>query len=257
MASKNIYPDISIKRIKNPSRFYAIPLLGFFVKAIMLIPVSLYLCILSFVWCFVWMINSFYILFTGKYWNVAYNLSSGLIHLSAKMTFFLFGMTDKYPGFDFEINDSFSVSITYPKKPNRWFAIPVFGLLARVILLVPFFIYYKIISTAAWIALCVGSFFVTFTGIYPESDYEINRDSFRLSQSVFMWLAGLSDTYPSFWISMNHSGIKITLIIISILVNLGGLSFRNEHRQDRMKNNYNYYGSQTSVPQQYNYFNQK
>ncbi|HSW88679.1 MAG TPA: DUF4389 domain-containing protein [Candidatus Saccharimonadales bacterium] len=257
MASKNMYPDINIKRIKNPNRLYAIPLFGFLVKLIMIIPVGIYMVILSFAWFFVWIINSFYILFNGKYWNVGYNFSSGLIHLSAKIAFFMFGMTDTYPGFDFAIDDSFSISITYPKKPNRWLAIPLFGFLARLILLIPFLIYQTVLSKAAQIALVVGSFFVTFTGKYPESDYEINRDSYRLDQAAFMWFAGLSDTYPSFWISMNHSGIKITLIILSILLNVVGFSFRKDHHREKMQNNYNYYGSQTSIPQQDNYFNQK
>lgn len=245
MASKkkNLYPEITVSRIKNPSRFYAIPVLGWLVKIIMLIPVGIFICILSFANFFIWMINSFYITFTGKYWKVAYDLNTGIIRLVLKSQFFIYGLTDQYPGFSFAIDDKFSIKIPYPKSPSKFFAFPIFGLLVRFIMLIPFWIYQSIISRAASIALAVGSFFVTFTGIYPESDYEINRDAVRLEIAANMWLLGLSDEYPSFWISMNHQAIKIILIILSILL-MGanyssGFTNRDNSRNRNMRQYYN------------------
>jgi hypothetical protein len=253
--SKKIYPEISIKLIKNPNRFYAIPLLGYLVKCIMVIPVSIYLLILSIISLFVWIINSFYILFTGKYWKFAYTFNVGLIHLQAKISFFLYGMTDKYPGFGFEIDDAFAITIPYPKKPSKRFAIPIIGFFLRLILLIPYMLYTVIISRAAEIALAVGSFFVTFTGKYPESDFEINRDAYRISIAASMWFTGLSDTYPSFWISMNHKVIKIVLIILSVLLTIliyGNNIFNSSSSHNAYQQQY--YNS-NSIPR-YNY-NQK
>jgi hypothetical protein len=258
MAAKNkkIYPEISIKLIKNPSRFYAIPLLGYVIKFIIVVPVLIYLLILNIINFFVWIINSFYILFTGTYWKFAYDFNLGLIRLGAKISFFFYGMTDTYPGFSFEIDDAFSIAIPYPKTPSRFLAIPILGFLIRLILLIPYLIYQTIITRAALIALIVGSFFVTFTGKYPESDFEINRDAYRLNVASSMWFSGLSDNYPSFWISMNHKAIKIVLIVLAALMTVisYGNNFMNNKSSDTMYQQ-QYNNSSSNI--QYNYYNQK
>lgn len=218
----NIYPQISARLIANPNRLYAFFVLGFVIKTIMLIPQFfelIFLGIAAFV--MVVLINPFVVLFTGKYWDSAYQLTSGILRLTTKISFFLYGLTDKYPGFGFAINDNFSVDIPKPQAPNRFFAIPVLGGLARIILLIPFLIYENVIRNAGYIAMVVSSFPVLFKGNYPESTYEIERDSVRLNLSMSMYMVGLSDKYPSFWISMNHQTVKIILIILGVLMMFG------------------------------------
>lgn len=227
----HLYPPITIHRITHPNRWYAFPIFGFVIKTILLIPQFLQLLILGIAAFFmVALINPFVVLFTGNYWNPAYQLTSGMMRLGVKIAFFLYGLTNTYPGFDFTIHDDYKVEIHKPQHPNRLFAIPLFGFLVRAILLIPFLLYEGVIRTAAYFGAIGASFPVLYKGYYPESSYEIARDSVRLNIAQSMYVAGLSDTYPSFWISMNHKTIKIILIVLSVLYSL--INFGNSVNQD-------------------------
>lgn len=140
------------------------------------------------------------------------------MRLTVKTTYFLAGLTNKYPGFSRNIDDNFTVDIPYPENPKRLFAIPFIGGVIRIVLLIPYFIYEQIISNASNIGVLVSFVRVLFQGKYPESTYELARDSVRVGQGAAAYMAGLSDKYPSFWISMNHKAIKITLIVLGILL---------------------------------------
>lgn len=217
-----IYPQISATHIKNPNRLYAFPLLGFVLKGIMLIPQIIEMVFLGIAALFiVLVINPFVILFTGTYWDVAYQLNVGIIKLSMKMELFFYGLTNKYPGFDFTMHDDFTVDIKKPTKPSRFLNFPLFGLLIKIVLLIPFIIYEGIMRNAAFWGVFGASFLAFFKGRFPESSYELARDSIRLNISQGMYLSALSDTYPSFWISMNHQTVKIILIILGTLTWLG------------------------------------
>src|SRR3989344_304925 len=141
MADASIYPQLKISRIQNPNKMWAIPIFGIFAKIIIIIPVFIEVWFLAIYLFFLLIINSFVVLFTGRYWPYCYQMALGLSRLITKVGFFVSGLTDKYPGFDLRIQDNFSLDMAYPKSPNRLFAIPVFGILARLILLIPFLIY--------------------------------------------------------------------------------------------------------------------
>lgn len=217
-----MYPQLSVSHIKNPQKLWAIPLLGILGKTIYLIPVFIELLFLYIgAFFIVVLINPFVVLFTGRYWDLAYRSVLGIISLSVKIRLFFLGLTDKYPGFGFNINDPFiTFDVVKPQKPKRFFAVPILGGLVRVILLIPYFLYSVIIDRASQLG-AFGSFLsVLFFGKYPQSTYEFVRDSTRVSQAQTVYLVGLSDSYPSFWISMNHKIIKIILIVISTVLTM-------------------------------------
>lgn len=249
MAVKNLYPEIESKLIKDPNRFYAVPLIGGFVKIIMLIPVVVELFFVQIAAGILTFLNSFVVLFTGSYWKPAYELNLGVISMTIKIAYFFSGLTDTYPGFSLQSKE-IPIKIALPVKPNRLFAIPIFGGLARIVLLIPFLIYMMIIQRAAGIGMVVSSIPVLFTGKYPESTYELMRDSVRLTQAVVMYTAGLADTYPTFWISMNHKVIKWILIILSILFMLNSYVFpwiTGKANRNNMKYQYQYPSSYPSA----------
>ncbi len=179
--------------------------------AIELVFIGLYSFILTF-------INSFVVLFTGKYLRHSYEINLGLTRLSAKVTFFIFGLTDKYPGFGLEIRDKFRVDVKYPNNPNRLFAVPIVGGLARFVLLIPFYIYEMVIRYAAAIGVVFSAFPVLINKRYPDSTFELARDSTRLNLAASLYIFGMSDRYPSFSISMNHKTVKVILIILGAIV---------------------------------------
>lgn len=215
----SIYPTLKLEKVKNPNRLFAIPLLGILIKVILLIPVFLELIILAIAFFFVWIINSFVVLFTGEYWNTAYTLTLGILRLTAKTQFYFFGLSDLYPGFDFSVKD-FTLDIAKPEKPNRLFAIPLLGGIVRIIILIPYLIYDSVLQNAASAGVLISFFPVLTKGEYPESTYELARDYTRVNLAASCYMAGLSDSYPSFWISMNHKNIKIALIIVGVIISL-------------------------------------
>src|ERR1700722_1664095 len=93
-----MYPEIIIPNNTNPNKLYAFPVIGLVIKFIMLIPAYIIAALLSFVCGIFWIITPFVILFTGKYWNTAYNLVMNYFIYTTKIQFFLMGITDKYPG---------------------------------------------------------------------------------------------------------------------------------------------------------------
>ena len=216
--SPGTYPTLRAERIDEPNRLWAFPILGILVKSILLIPVLIVLSVLSIVWFVLMVINSVQVLLTGSYWRPAYDLTFGLIRMSTKVWFYLAGLTDKYPGFGFEIDDRYSLNIDYPERPNRAFAIPIVGGVVRVILLIPFLIYESIISNAALIGALISFVPVLFSGRYPETTFELNRDAVRLTSAELVYLAGLSDEYPSFAISREHGTGKVVLIVIGVVL---------------------------------------
>jgi hypothetical protein len=163
-------------------------------------------------------INWFVVLFTGEYWDTAYTFFLGVMRFSTKITLFLYGITDKYPGFDLDSNGIFELDIQKPKSPSRWLAIPFIGFFVRLILLIPYYIFTSVMERGAGVGVFISWFAVLFKNLYPESLYEFERDSVRVSLATSTYLSGLSDKYPSFYISMNHKNIKIALIIAGALL---------------------------------------
>ncbi|HSX18560.1 MAG TPA: hypothetical protein VLE91_00335 [Candidatus Saccharimonadales bacterium] len=226
MATKNssffdsleVYPQVKIAFPKNPNRMWAFPILGGLLKVFILIPVFIWLMLLSIFDFFVIIINSFMVLFSGKYWDYCYQLNLGIMKLWAKVIFFFAGLTDKYPNFDFNTPD-FSVDISMPKAPNRLFAIPLLGIFARIILLIPFGIYSTVINNAARIGVVISSFPVFFSGKYPQGTYELTVDAIRLTFAQLSYIVGIKDNYPSFKIDLkNNRTLKIILIILGVLI---------------------------------------
>ena len=256
----NLWPSIKVERIQNPNRFYAFPIIGGLIKFFMLIPVAVDLLVIGIGVFVMQIINSFVVLFTGKYWKPCYDLTIGFMRFMLKISFFWRGLTNTYPGFDMQIHDAFSLNMEMPTQPNRLFAIPILGGLIRSIAMIPFAIYAFVIysssgQSAASLATIIGSFFVLFTGNYPETAFELNRDGARLSQASSAYMSGLTDSYPSFWISMNHKTLKIILIIAAIIFTLFSNISRANQRNYQRNLNQNYYQNnyQNSAPANQNY----
>ncbi len=237
------YPPVfslSIKKPVNPNKFYAFPLLGILAKLFILIPILIALLVLYVFSFLIMVLNSFYVLFNGKFWKFAYGLYRGIINWQLQTTFFLFGLTDKYIGVPFASSASnvwkgkfgkdMKANLKFPKSPNRLFAIPLFGGLARILLLTPFFIYKSVVSYGSLIGVAFSSFPVLFNGRYPESTYELARDALRLSMSAYIYMYGLADNYPNFSISMRNQGIKIFLIALGAVWFLLDMIFRLGYR---------------------------
>lgn len=232
-----LYPQIQIEHIKNPNRLYAIPFLGFLYKLIIIIPVTLEISVLRFCVFLLSMLNSVAIFTRGRYWKLAYEINLGTMKLETNVSYFLYGLTDVYPGFSLATTN-YTFTIPFPKNPHRLFATPLLGVLARFVLMIPYLLYRHIISMAATLAVLVSWIPVLFQGRYPETTYEICRDSVRVDQAVTAYFLGLSDEYPSFWISLNHRSLKILLLALSVILTLW--AFLGNYGNHQHPSNYRY-----------------
>ena len=214
------YPILSVRLPTSPSRLWAFPILGIVVKGLILIPVAIWLWILSIVAGVAVLINSFVVLFNGHYWVPAYGLALGLLRLETKIVLYAAGLTDRYPGFGLTMapGEAFSLEVPMPESPGRGFALPLLGGIARGILLIPIEIWAGVVAYGAYVAVIVASFPVLFAGRYPLSFLELARDAQRLYLSYSCYGLGLSDSYPSFSISMANPVVKWIFIILGVLL---------------------------------------
>ncbi len=257
MATENsIYPELTITKIKNPNRNWAIPILGGLAKIIILIPVFLEIAVLMLYIFLLQVINSLHVLFGQKYWPHCFEVTTGTFNLVTKTTFFFYGLSDKYPGFNLKLNGDFSLKFQMPQKPGIFYAIPILGIVARGILIIPFAIYSQVIGNGAKVGVVASSIPVFFNGRYPDSTFELARDSTRLTLSQMAYFAGISDKYPSFKIDMNRQTIKIALIIIGTLMLLSQWKANHKPKvQDDYLKNYSPYMRQyqNQMPPAYQY----
>lgn len=250
-----MYPEIKIDRIKKPNRWYAIPLFGFGFKLLIVFPVAIELWFLGVAQFFISILNACNIFFRGRYWKMAYELNLGIMRLETNVSFFLWGLTDTYPGFSLDTTN-YDLHIDFNKKPNRIFATPLLGMIFRFVLLIPYIIYRQVLSLAAFLAIFVSWAWVLFAGRYPDTTYEIARDSIRVDQATSAYFLGLSDSYPSWWMSLNHKPLKIVLLAIAAFLTLW--SFLGNRGTQNSQNQFqkSYYmqrvqESPPSFPQQY------
>lgn len=214
----NIYPQIQVTNNANPNKWWAFPLFGGIVKIFSIYGQLYGVVIAMFVILpTLGVVNSLSVLFTGRYWKFYHEQIQSFSQFYAEVMLFVVGVTDRYPSFRLSKPSESVITVLYPENPNRLFAIPVVGGVVRVILLIPFLIYLYIINLAAGLAYGFSFLVVLIAGRYPETTFEFSRDSLRLGFSAMHYMSGISDKYPSFWISMNHKVAKILLIGVGVL----------------------------------------
>jgi hypothetical protein len=250
--TKSLYPHFSVENNKKPNKLLNFPFFGILIKVIILIPVWIEAFFLGIAAFFVLMANWFVISFTGRYWDVAYRFFVGLMKFWIKIRLYMFGITDKYPGFNLNTNGLFEFDIPKPENPNKWLAIPLLGLIVRLILLIPYCIFSDVLQRGANFAMFLSWFVILFKGRLPETIYEFERDSLRVNYAANAYVVGLSDKYPSFYISMNHQTAKILLIIVGAIFSafnmLGSLTSDQKSTYDTKDYQYQYeYGPDSNV----------
>jgi hypothetical protein len=204
LASASYPISISVPRQPSYSRFFAIPLIGYLARGILLIPhlFALY---------FVGIVNSiihygawFPVISNGQYPDWAYNWTSGYLRWGVRIMAYFYGLTDQYPPFAINSeNDGYPIQVAFqvPQNPGKFFAIPVVGIFARIILLIPhmialyvLFLVNALIHLAAW-------FPVISSGQYPDWAYNWTTGTMRWYVRLGAYFFGFSDAYPPFSMS--------------------------------------------------------
>jgi Domain of unknown function (DUF4389) len=100
LSGNDNYPvQVNIEAPTNPGRFFAIPLLGYAARFILLIPslIAVYVVylIVAIFQLFLWIP----VLFGGQYPDIGFSVVGGFVRWGARIYGYLYGLTDKYPPF--------------------------------------------------------------------------------------------------------------------------------------------------------------
>lgn len=186
----------SVAYPENPNRLWALPLVGGMAKLVVVIPIGIWLILVAYAAFLLCIVNGFVVLLTGKYWGPAHMLALGAMRLSVKANCFFLGLSDTYPGFSLDSSDDVRLEMTMPKRPNRFFALPLVGGIVRLAILVPVFIFLFVLGL---LVMCVYWFTwipVLLLGKYPEGLFNLMVFVQRFQLKLSAYTFGLSDRYP-------------------------------------------------------------
>ena len=187
------YQMLSIDHTRNPNRLWAFPVIGGTIKLLIVIPVSIWLLFVDFAAIILSIINGFFVLFAGKYWEPAYALAVGSMRLTAKANCFVLGLSDTYPGFSLDSSDDVRLEFAMPTQPNRLLALPLVGGIFRFAVLVPFFIFLFVLGILVVLVYWFTWIPVLLIGRYPEGLFNLMVYSQRLQLRLSAYTFGLSD----------------------------------------------------------------
>ncbi len=95
------------------------------------------------------------------------------------------------------------LSITKIKSPNRAWAFPIFGGLAKIIILIPVFIEVAILMFYVFVLQIFNSFYVLFNKEYWRYCFDITVGTLNLIAKTAFFFSGLSDKHPGFNLKLN------------------------------------------------------
>ena len=186
------------------NRLWAIPVLGFTVKLIILIPHLIILSVLGTVAELLALVTWIPVLFGGHYPSWGYDVIGGTLRWGANFSAYLYGLTDRYPPFRLgqaaEGEEPYEVDVDFnvPEEHNRLWAIPVIGIVIKLIILIPHLILLYVLGIVATVLALVTWIPVLFGGHYPSWGYEIIGGYLRWNTRATAYLFGLTDQYPPF-----------------------------------------------------------
>jgi hypothetical protein len=197
------YPiNVQYARQESYNRFWAIPVVGIVVKAIILIPHFIVLSVLGAVVMLLQLVTWIPVLTAGQFPEWSYNLAAGFLRWYLRVSAFLFGLSDTYPAFSLQDTPQDTQTIIpLPTNPNRMWAVPVIGILIKAILVIPHYIILYVLGIIVELLQLVTWIPVLFGGQYPEWGENLVGGYLRWNLRYVSYLLGLTDIYPPFQLS--------------------------------------------------------
>jgi len=195
------YPvDIVFPVQESYNRFWAIPVVGIGIKAIITIPHAILLSILGVLVYLAQFVLWAFVLLGGRYPDWGYALVGGTLRLALRYASFIYGLSDKYPSFSLSDADDGGARLIFngPLATQRLWAFPILGILIKYLMLIPHLIVLAVLGLFVGVLQYVIWIFVLFTGQYPAWAQSLMGGYLRWGVRVASFLLGLTDAYPPF-----------------------------------------------------------
>jgi hypothetical protein len=194
-----VFPTVEYR-----NKLYAVPILGLLLKEIMLIPFLIAVYIVYLIVGLASLLTWIPVLFVGKYAGFADTLYGGYVRWLCRIATYGTGLQDKYPSFSFSDDpgaDDVSISWPFNEHPNKFWAIPVVGILVKALICIPHFICLGVLGFVCGLLMLVTWIPVITTGQYPEWGLNVVGGTIRWQARVLTFMYGIHDQYPPFSLS--------------------------------------------------------
>jgi hypothetical protein len=198
------YPvGLSVTEERTINRLWGIPFVGVFVRAILAIPHFVVLGLLAigiYIWGFLGWIP---ILVTGRVPGIAVALLREYLQRSYKVLgYVMFLMPGGYPGLEPGPGMPMAVNVDLQDLTiNRFWGIPVIGLLVRLIVAIPHMIVLAVLAIVMYVILLVVWIPILLFGSYPGWAASFLGGFSRYAVRVTAYLLLLPVPYPPFSLS--------------------------------------------------------
>ena len=191
--------NVSYDRNASINRVWGIPLIGGFVRWLLLIPHFLVLILVGTVAAIMLIFTWIPVLILGRFPGWGYRWIGGLMGWSVRLQAYLYFLTPKYPPFSLS-GEEHPVNVRFDEgvRINRLWGIPIIGWMVRAIVLIPHFI-------VLWLLAILVGFLIIFTwvpvlilGRQADLMYTIVGGFTRWWFRVLAYLFLMVDRYPPF-----------------------------------------------------------
>ena len=137
----------------------------------------------------------FSIVFTGRYPEGLYNFVAGYIRFLGRFYGYLYLMTDEYPPFNGEVDDSYPVRVGTPAALAEYDRLKT-GL--RLIFGIPVFLLSYVQALIAEVVALIGWFAILFTGTLSDGYYNPIRSAVAYQTRAAAYFLLVTEDWPPF-----------------------------------------------------------
>ena len=180
------------------NQLWGIPLIGIWVRVILLIPHAIVLAFYGLLVFFLTWVTWIPVLLNGRYPTWGYDLVGGFIRWYSRVYAYATLMAAKYPPFSTGGDHDVDVAWDYEQEVPPWAGIPLIGLFVRWLLLIPHFIVLWALGIVVGLLAFVTWIPVLLYGRYPAWGYMFVGGYLRWLNRIYSYLLLMTGPYPPF-----------------------------------------------------------
>ncbi len=195
------YPvDVRFTPEARIGRFWGIPWLGIWLRAILLIPHFIALVVMGIAAVLVSLVTWVPVLITGRYPSWGYGVVGGYLRWGVRVLSWLYLMSGTYPAFTGGEAEAQHVRVRFDEdqRIGRFWGIPILGIAIRAVILIPHYIVLMVLAILAAILIWFVWLPVLILGRQAELVYVVVGGYIRWYTRVVAYLLLLSGRYPPF-----------------------------------------------------------